>query len=208
MLAGCRQPTEVSLVPVSYKDLCGLTSEQMGVMDDKNVRRWIEAEYNDIPLKSQEMISGESIVIYIWKYNGITGNAYLRDGHLFRISLSDVENGPTFGQVVAALGPPKVVDRSAGMYEPLLYTIVLDYPALGVSVGVSNIEERSRLTHQGELAAPLTEDMQIDHVDCYAPGSMEEVLREVFFLSPENVSYHIQRRMPWPGFGALIPLDY
>ena len=204
VLAGCRQPTE----PVSYQDLCGLTSDQMGVMDEEDVRQWIEEKYNSVPVKSQKVTNGESIVIYIWQYDGIAGNAYLRDGRLFRISLHEVENGPTFGQVVAGLGPPEMVDRYAGMYEPMLYTVDLDYPALGVSVGASGMEERNKLMHEGGLAAPLTEDMQVDYVECYTPGSMEDVLREVFFLPPEYVSYHMQRRIPWPGFGDLVPLDY
>jgi hypothetical protein len=204
MLTGCQQPIE----PVSYKDLCGLTSEQMGVIDEEDVRHWIEEEYSCAPAESEEVIGGEFIVIYIWEHDGITANAYLRDGRLFRISLHDVENGPTFGQVVAGLGPPEMVDRRAGMYEPVLYTVSLDYPALGVSVGASGLEKRNRLMHEDRLATPLTQDMVVDHIECYTPGSMEDILREVFSLPPEYVAYHIQRRIPWPGFGALVPLEY
>jgi hypothetical protein len=203
-LAGCRQPRQ----PVSYEDLCGLSSEQMGVMGEEDVRQWIEEKYNNVPVKSQEVIGGESIVIYVWQYDEITGNAYLRDGHLFRVSLHNIENGSMLGQVVAGLGPPEMLDRSYLTYEQILYTIGLDYPALGVSVDTSDYEDWDNLAQEGRPVVLLTEHMRVDDVHCYRSGSMEEILREVFFLSPENVSYHMQRRMPWPGFGALVPLDY
>lgn len=209
VLAGCRPPDQ-SPAPVLYEDLCVLTHEQMGVMDDESLRQWIEKEYSNVPLRSQEVISGELITIYVWEYEGITGNAYLRDGSLFRVSSFDLEGKakgqPTFGQVVAGLGTPEIIEPSAGMYEPLAYTIVLHYPTLGVSVSGTNVEPRERLTHEGKLAVLLTEDMQVDNVDCYIPGSIEEVLQTAFFASPEDVLLYMRNRMPWPGFGALVPL--
>jgi hypothetical protein len=204
ILVGCQQLAE----PVSYEDLCGLASGQMGAMDEEDVRRWIEEEYDHIPTRSQRTTNGETVVIYIWEYDGITGNAYLRGGSLFRISLLNVENGPTFGQVVAGLGPPEMIDRSAGTHEPLLYKVALDYPTLGVSVSTHNTEKRSKLLYEGELAAPLTRDLQVDYVHCYTPDSMEQILHEVFLVSHENVPYHMRRRLPWPGFGALVSLEY
>lgn len=211
-LIGCQPRVKVPPVPVSYEDLCGLASGQMGGMDEESVRRWIEEEYNDSPLESQKVMGGEAIAVYVWEHNGTTGNAYLRDGCLFRISLIDLEGKaegqPTFGQIVAGLGPPEIVDRYAQRRERVLYDIALEYPALGVSVSTTNIEKQSKLMHEGRLAVPLTEDMKAKDIHCYTPGPMEEVLRDVFFLAPDYVSYHMDRRMPWPGFGALVPLEY
>lgn len=211
ILAGCRQTTHIE-TPVSYEDLCGLTSEQMGTMDEANVQQWIKEKYNATPTQSQQIMGGEAVTVYIWEHDGITGNAYVRDDRLFRISLYDLDNNveskPTFGQVVAGLGPPEMLDRTVGMYDPLQYTIILDYPALGVSMSGTEAEARNKLVHEGVLAAVLTERMQADNVHCYIPGSMEAVLQKIFFVSPENVPRQMQTQIPWPGFGALVPLEY
>jgi hypothetical protein len=210
-LAGCRQPRQ----PVSYEDLCGLGSEQMGVMNDEEVRQWLEEEYGTAsPVILDAMLEGNErdlITAYAWEEKGRTGIAYLRDERLFRISLRYIGDRPTFGQVVGGLGTPDMIGRSVITYGgDVVYSLGLDYPELGVSVSASaemTAKEVSRSAE--EWAVTLKEDMQVNSVSCYTPAaSMEEVLHKVFFVSPENVSYAMQRQMPWPGFGALVPLDY
>ena len=210
ILVGCRQAiqsTEVPLAPVSFEDLCRLSHKQFGTMGEEELRQWIEETYYDTPSEAQEIMDGDPIGIYIWEHGEMIGNAYLRDGRLLRISLHDIENGPTFGQVVAGLAPPAMVYRYQWTYEQVLYTIGLDYPALGVSVYTTNLEKWHKLAHQEGLAVTLTQDMRVNGIECYTPGPMEDVLREAFLLSPESVSFQMQSRLPWPGFGVLIPLD-
>jgi hypothetical protein len=43
-LAGCGRVVEPA-VPVSYEELCGLPYGQMGVMNEEEVRRWMEETY-------------------------------------------------------------------------------------------------------------------------------------------------------------------
>lgn len=203
------QPIEI---PASYESLCGLTREQMGTMTEAEVQQWVREKYGTVPVQSQQVIGEEKITVYIWEYQGVTGNAYVRGDHLFRISLQDLEgivkNKPTFGQVVAGLGLPEMLDRTVGLYDPLQYTIILDYPALGISVSGTEVGVRDKLVHGGVLAVVLTEQMEVDNVHCYTPGRMEEVLQRVFFVSPEDVQRQMETQVPWPGFGALVPLEY
>jgi hypothetical protein len=214
-LAGCRQPKQ----PVSYEDLCGLSSEQMGVMNDEEVRQWLEEEYGTAsPVILDAILEGrleenerDLITAYAWEEKGRTGIAYLRDERLFRISLRYIGDRPTFGQVVGGLGTPDMIGRSVITYGgDVVYSLGLDYPELGVSVSASaEMTAREVSRPAEEWAVTLKEDMQVDSVSCYTPvASMEEVLHKVFFVSPENVSYAMQRQMPWPGFGSLVPLDY
>jgi len=205
---GCHQGVDYGATPVSHQDICRLPPEEMATMDSEDVHRWIVTACDAVPTTSQEKIGGEQLTVYVWQSNGMTGNAYLRSGQLFRISLQNLENGPTFGQVVAGLGSPEMVDRRAEIRERVLDTIALDYPALGISVSTSDVGKRSRLLHRDDLAVTLRQDMRVLHVECYAPGSMEDILRDVFLLPPEYVSYHLERRIPWPGFGSRVSLDY
>jgi hypothetical protein len=212
ILAGCRQTTE----PVSYEDLCGLTSEQIGVMGDVEVRQWLEEEYGGArPVILDAMLRErykDSVVSYGWGAEGRTFViASLRDGRLFRISFRDIENGPTLGQIVAGLGTPKMISRYVRTYGGhVVYTLGLDYPELGVSVEATGEMTASELSRPGGWAVTLKEDMLIDSVTCYPPhSSIEDVLREVFMVSSGSaMSYQMESRMLWPGFGALVPLDY
>ena len=91
-------------------------------------------------------------------------------------------------------------------YERVLYFVGLDSPAIGVSVETEAITSVKAVSTQNGWAGPLKETMEVKHIDCYVPGSMEEVLREAYLLSPETVAYQMGKRISWPGFGGLVPL--
>jgi hypothetical protein len=209
VLAGCEQPRK----QISYESLCGLTKDQMGSLDEDGVREWIEKEHGPV----QEVILDQaldeeysgSITAYGWSEMGkVAGIAYMREGRLYRASVYDLENGPNFGQVVTSLGVPQAVFGSGTtLQDPVLYTIRMEYPDLGLSVEGSSLEARSELIRGEGLSAPLREKMLVRNVECYVPGSIEEVLRNVFLLSPEVIRYQLEKRIKWPGFSSIVPLQ-
>jgi hypothetical protein len=207
VLAGCRRPTE----PVLYEDLCGLTSEQMRVMGEEDVRRWLEEEYDHKVITSVTAGDVSITTGLMWKRGGVT--AYLRDGGLLLIQFDEIENGPTFGQVVASMGTPEMISWDLRTYGGhVLYRLGLDYPELGISVeGWREMTARELSRPAEEWTARVREDIQVEWVSCYSPrSSMEEVLKAVYrpSPSPDAPQLRMSHRMPWPGFGVLIPLDY
>jgi hypothetical protein len=211
-LAGCGRVVEPA-VPVSYEELCGLPYGQMGVMNAEEVRRWMEETYGmaERIVNLDEFLPPDqrgTVVAYAWLKGEENGEAYLRDGRLFRVS-RETRNGPTLGQVVAGLGPPEMIARGCATYGGHVVALLqLEYLALGVS-----LETWYEMTPQ-ELSFPyakwnvsLKKHMRVSSIDCYLPGlSLEEILHEVFFLRSEIIPREVNKRMPWPGFGAQIPL--
>lgn len=211
-LIGCKGSGE-PLSPVSYEELCGLARGQMGVMNEEEVRRWIEETYGmALPISNlHEFLppgEKESVIAYNWFRGDENGEAYLREGRLFRVS-RETKNGPTLGQVVAGVGSPELIARGAVGYGGHVVAIIhLEYLSLGVSIETWYEMRGKELSRPyAEWTVVLREDMQASSVDCYLPGlSLEEVLREVFFIRPEIIPREVERRMPWPGFGVQIPL--
>jgi hypothetical protein len=203
MLARCSQPSTVS-----YEDLCGPPREQMAAMDEDDVLQWI-TEQDSTPGRLEEIRDGESIVEYAWTRNGIIWTAHLRGGQVFRISSQYDENGPTFGDVVASIGTPEMVGRTVTSYGGhVVYILGLDYLELGISVdGDDEMTARELSRSAKEWSVTLRENMEVDNVSCYSSHlSPEEVLGEVFLVPPEAISSEVRSRMPWPGFGASVPL--
>lgn len=205
ILAACRRPPGP---PVTYRDLCNVDVQHLETMDEDSVRQWVREQYGVVPRDAAERsLGGDLVGIMVWTHDGVTGNAYLRDGHLFRISLMNIKNGPTFNQVIAGMGIPQAVGTGSVQYDPVLYSIDLFYPELGMLVSGSRLERYRDLMRDGGLAARLGADMRVDSVDCYAPASIPDVLRKVYFSAPERVAGEVQHLRPWPGFGAWVPLD-
>jgi hypothetical protein len=209
MLTGCEQPRK----QVSYESLCGLTKDQMGSLDEEGVREWIEKEHGPVQEAILDQALDEelrdAIVAYGWSEMGkIAGIAYLKEGRLYRVSVYGLENGPNFGQVVTSLGVPQAVyGFGIAVRDPVFYTIRMDYPALGLSVEGSSLDARAELIRGKGLSTPLSEKMLVRDVECYVPGSIEQVLRDVFLLSPEVIRYQLEKRIKWPGFSSTVPLQ-
>lgn len=208
MISAC-QPTKN--MPVSYQDLCGLTSEQFANMDAKSITQWIEskgiqpfeAPIPDLP----DTMHSDKIEALGWVPSADTTTvwvAYLRNGWLTRISKPDIKQGPTLGQVVDGLGTPMTIYRSALQYEQVLYNVGLEYPALGISVYASGYDDRKNLLHDNQLAIYLTPSLRISRVECFKPAPIEIALQKPFFLSAESVSLEMLRLIPWSGFDVWI----
>ena len=210
LISYSRQP---SRKPITYFNLCGITPDQMGTMDDEAVRNWIAKKYGayhalnlDTVLAAAGQETG-SVTGYTWgTENEFHGEVYLRNGHLIRVSLFNVKNSWTFGQVIDTIGLPDWVLLVASVRDPVLYYFQLDYPQLGFSIGYEDLKSAREMDIGKNFAIQLQEGMAINWIDCYSPGQMKTVLENDFFLSETNVSVLMQARTIWSGFGAYIPL--
>ena len=193
--SGCTLGTSV---PISFDGFCGLSHEQFAAMDEKTFVEWIQGKYGVSPSRRAERTeNGKQVVPYEWTAGSIYGNAWFHDGRLAWLLLDDFPNGPTFGQTVGELGPPEKLYRYSTGWENTVYSIVLEYPTLGFSVGNSG-------TLLGSVKeVTLSENLRVNYTICYGPGSLEDVLREVLLASPA----HLKRLMDWPGFGVSVPLE-
>ena len=184
-MAGCGRVVEQA-PPVSYEELCGLPYGQMGVMNEEEVRRWMEETYGmaERIVNLDEFLPPDqrgTVVAYAWFKGDGNGEAYLRDGRLFRVS-RETRDGPTLGQVVAGLGPPEMIARSAGMYGEVV--VVLAYLKLGVSVETWYLMSPRELSRSSkEWTVTLSEKLRVSEIHCYLPGlSLEAILQEIFLF--------------------------
>ena len=214
VLVACQPPPGGSATALTYQGICGLEQGQIGSMDEQGVLQWIE-EHHGTPLPLEvpdlgEGMPGGTLAAYGWDQpdGRARGIAYLHDGRLVSLSFRDLEHGPTFGQVVAGLGSPEAVYRTMLRYEQVLYRVGLDYPALGISVQTSGIEDWQTLGgDEGGPRITLTETMPVTDIECFQPGALKQTLHENLFWPDDIVSSYLQRQIPWPGFGETVPLD-
>ena len=201
--------------PVTYQSLCGLTTDRFGAMSESEVVEWITTQNGRIfaPLTSglYPEQKNQGVVAYGWMRPDQTGTnnntVYTRNGKLLRISFKGIKNGPTFGDVVADLGAPDKLYRTARLYEKALYSIGLEYYTLGITVYSDRLVEVGTVLKDGKLILPFSADMPVQSVECYKGGSMIQVLHEVFFESEESITPTLSSLMPWPGFVPVIPYD-
>jgi hypothetical protein len=190
-----------SSVLISFEGLCGLTQKQFATMDKAALIQWIQEEYGVAPTQmGNEVRSGKAVELYAWTKDETDRYAWLQDGRLVWLSIERL-NGPTFGQVVDALGFPEAVSRDGTGWENTVYRIGLEYPGLGFSVAESGV----LAGYVSEIT--LVRDMHVNTVDCYAPGSMEDVLKNAYLIPPENVPAALSHRLPWTGFGGSVSLE-
>jgi len=191
--------------PLAVEGLCPVSTDQMTHMNEDDVIEWVVEEFGRSPRQVQHT-RGASVAIYGWHVWGMDDSAYLHEGYLVRVTLDDIEGGPTFGEIVAGSGAPEMVFAYNGGVEQVLYSVGLRYPARGVTVYTSGYADPLDLRHDGELLLELTEDMPVDRIDCYLPGRMEDVLRDSYLLDADGVEYNMACTVPWPGFGELVRL--
>lgn len=189
---------------VSYEDLCGLSHDQFQSMNAKQVQQWIREKYYMTAIESSSTLDN-LVTAYTFNQGKTLRYVTLRNDRAFHFRQQGIENGPGFGQVVAGLGVPELVyhDNYVPVVREATYvSIGLDYPKLGVSVATGRWAQGD----QENMQVRLSEDLQVHDIDCYVPTvSVEEVLRDVYQYRPDIIDKELKRRMPWPGFGALLP---
>jgi len=210
LLVSCVDKTEIEPLAISFEELCLVSQEDFTNMNGNAVPEWIEDNFGAPPSVS---ISDDDAVVIV--FNGSStrlgeflGNVLVRQERISEISLHDIQAGPHFDEVVMGLGDPASVNHYCAMpHEPQLYTIGLDYPAIGISVYASESRSRGSLSFEGGLGVVLREDMQVTLVQCYPPAAtMEEVINRDHSLTPTGRRLQLQNRVPWTGFGSMVSL--
>jgi hypothetical protein len=194
--------------PITYENLCGLSQEQMGKMDIIEVQRWVKDKYGSFtPYKDPRVNPAEQQAITAYtlgEANSEYGAAFLRNGYLMRVSMENIKNGVTFGQVVDRLGSPEYFHFDSQWYEKVLYDIYLDYPNLGITVGTTQLQDPRQLLHGNKYEFLINKNFHIDQIDCYVPNELELVLQETYFYPSNRISTVMQAFLSWPGFGTYI----
>ena len=138
---------------------------------------------------------------------------FLHNNRVLRIDIY-LDQGPTLGQIVERYGPPERVEAS--LAYPPLYSVVLDYPAHGLTVISHHYPEElppfssSRSFQERFLvddrAGKLEEAFRVTWATYYAPTTLRAALRDVFHFSAEDVEESVAQAYPWHGFGQ-VPLS-
>lgn len=109
----------------------------------------------------------------------------------------------TAGQVVEKFGPPEriYVKRTGGG----VLIAYLDYPAQGLRFTADWApRDRTELNLATNGTALLTEEREIVEVAYFAPGPLEEVLRNPYLYTPAGgVKEYLERAQEWEGFGHI-----
>lgn len=195
--------------PISAETLCGLNPEQLGTMKEEQLYQWIEEEIGCEPSRHEMRVGKDSVVLLNCDGEHVSGGFQSVNGHPANLGISIGESRLTFGEVVSGLGSPELVYRDIQRtdHNPALYSVGLEYPALGVSVYSIIVDDLRELVHEGVLSVTLSEDMGVDLINCYLPGSIEEVLwADPWSVYRGGIRLRLERSLPWPGFGAIVPL--
>ncbi len=203
LLMACQTANPPPASQVSVLGLCGLPPDQYAEMDQSQVREWFDRNYGITP--SADTKDGLAAL------SGTTPNkggatAFFLHERVVELGRS-INDGPTFGQVVAALGSPTTVYGTGQAREVIFFTVGLDFPNLGLSIFMSKRTNTQEVTHEGHLEVQLKEEYRVSAVECYAPQrTMDDMLRERFAFYPATIAYEQSRRKPWTGFGTWVPL--
>jgi len=196
LVAGCGQPAQPS-TSTPFDQFCGLTLDRFSTIDEKGLRRWIRDNFAiTYPTNVLRRYFDDDIktVNYAWGQ----GEAFLSNGHLIAliIRIAETDRRITFGQVVDKLGAPKTISFTRlGIGGGTRYNIQLHYLEHGL-LFFGSIRVRPDATE-----ARLTEDILVEDIICFVPGSIE-TLEQIRAYSPDIIPW-----IPWPGFGAPIPLN-
>ena len=207
MLVSCRpRPAWLDTSePLEVQDLCPLSGDQMRLLDEDDVREWMKETYG-CAAQDVRPLPGSPLTILGCSAWGMTVDADLYQGELVQLSIYGIDDGPSFGQIVAASGPPDVVYADEDSYEAVMYTIGLEYPERGVTVFSSGSASIHDVLRDGDFVLELTQEMPVDRIACYTPGTMEDVLRESYLFDEDAVKRYVESTVPWPGFGELVVL--
>jgi len=153
-------------------------------------------------------VAGVPLVQYAWRHHNPKSPQnylYLRDGVVLRIE-TYLDYELTLGEVVTRFGPPEgVYAQITAFGEWLGYTVVLDYPEIGLTFWslTTRASVFDRVYREG--VGLLREDLAVTTVTYYAPTSLEDALTYVFLLEPAKADAVLAYEQAWPGFGE-VPL--
>ncbi|MGC9025689.1 MAG: hypothetical protein ACP5NB_12825 [Chloroflexia bacterium] len=195
-LVGCGQLLQPS-TPEPFAQFCGLTLDRFLAIDEKGLRQWVRNNFViTYPSHTLRRYSDDEMkaVVYTWDL----GEAFLFDGRLAALVIrTGTYKEITLGQVVNRLGPPRAISTSTlRMSNGIEYVILLDYIDQGFLIGAS-FQVQPNAT-----AVKLTEDIRVEGILCFVPGSVETLKRLDRAYDPGLRSW-----IDWPGWGVLMPID-
>jgi hypothetical protein len=152
--------------------------------------------------------AGVPVGLFYWQaksehYNRII----LRDKIVLRMEIW-VDHDWTLGETVDKYGSPENVYAVLDdVGEHPYYTVVLDYPAQGLSFASWSypVLEEDFVVEEG--VGILPEDLKVTVVYYYTPMSFEDALRDVFLYSPEAIEHTLEVAQEWEGFGRVKLAD-
>ena len=132
--------------------------------------------------------------------------AHVRGGYLALIEIQ-IDFELTLGELVGKFGPPEGVYA----YEKLhsyTYTVILDYPTLGMSFTSVLLPVSSSEVLLGRDVGLISPDFVVTEAHYYVPGTLTSVMRDAFLKSPEWVEQILRDEQPWRGFGEVKLAPY
>lgn len=187
----CRAPCWHNIVP--------------GVSDEDQVR--VQLQGNPVVKKGTLMHEptewgGVQLDMFAWQARSEHYNrVHLRDGKVLRIQIR-VDHDWTLGEAVDKFGPPEGVYAKIYGHEYTGYVVVFHYPAQGL-IFDSNTLPIDRRVYLGDGKGVLQEDLKVTETTYFAPTSLEGMMSEVYFYSPEDMEDWLADIHEWEGFGEV-----
>ncbi len=143
------------------------------------------------------------------KEGRLGGNrALFAEGRLLRIDI-DLDYDLTFGEVVEKFGPPEGVYARTEVREGVVYDVSLDYFSQGVTFRRVSFAPKRGEASPNEGWGMVAADFLVTEVNYYAPSTIDEIVQDVFFLTPYQQELRLRYEQQWAGFGKveLAPRD-
>ncbi|MCP4539420.1 MAG: hypothetical protein GY832_19965 [Chloroflexi bacterium] len=174
-----------------------------GVSKEKYIRSQLEnspfVRTNTLEYELTE-INQVPLAMFGWQAHGKNINrVYLRDDQVLWIEIA-LDYDLTLGDVVDKYGPPEGIYVFVGTADFDWYNIRFHYPEIGLTLESFSLVD-PKDTVGGKIL--LSESIKITDAQYYAPASLQSVLGEVFFLTPEQVEQYIINTQSWQGFGHV-----
>lgn len=204
LVTGCQTAAKYPTSKVSFEGLCGLTRDQFAQMDQAHAHQWLADQYGALPSSG---ISDGLSTLSVGTQDKGGATVFFFQQRILAV-VRTLKNGPTFGELVAALDAPQMIYARGEIREHVILTLGMDYPKLGISVFMNKRANPQEIGHQGRLEIQLKQDLVTDLVECYEPhASMQEFLSDRFSFYPQTLQFELNRRKPWSGFDTWIPLE-
>jgi hypothetical protein len=136
----------------------------------------------------------------IWQMEGRHNFIYLRGGKVLRIEVG-LNGEITLAEIIEKYGPPERVYARVGAADFYWYHMAFDYPAYGLRLrSFSPVNPKE--VESGTIS--VVGEMRITEACYYAPvSSLEEALREIFLLTPDQIAKYMVDSQEWQGFVSV-----
>jgi hypothetical protein len=145
---------------------------------------------------------GVPLVTFWWEdQNGRVNKIRLQGprGKVLRIEIN-LDYDLALGEIVGEYGPPETVYVPV-CAEDYSERVFIDYPSVGIQfLAPLPADAGARAV---ESSVVLSETLVMTDAVYFAPTSFQEMLSEVFRLSPAEVDCRVSHSHQWQGFGRL-----